>query len=140
VTAPTLVDTGPLIALIDRGEASHRACARTLDELRPPFATTAPVLTEAMHLAARGGWTAQRVLWGLLAALPVDVTAPDTGGWERVRALMERYRDVPMSLADATLVALAERTGARQVFTLDAHFHAYRAGGRRAFSVVPGPP
>jgi predicted nucleic acid-binding protein len=50
---------------------------------------------------------------------------------------MERYRDLPMDLADATLVALAEARGVRQIFTLDREFHVYRLRGRAAFEVVP---
>jgi predicted nucleic acid-binding protein len=140
LAAPTLIDAGPLVALIDRGEAGHSACVEALDRLRPPFATTWAVLTEAMYLAGRGGWHAQRVLWQLLTSLEVELAVPDSAGAARARALMEQYRDVPMSLADASLVALAEREGARRVFSLDGHFRVYRAAGRRAgFDVLPVP-
>ena len=56
---------------------------------------------------------------------------------ERMRALMERYADAPMDLADASLVALAEALNETLVFTLDDHFRAYRLRDRRAFQVVP---
>jgi len=137
VAVPTLIDTGPLIALIDRGQAAHQACVEALDRLRPPFVTTWPVWTEALHLAARGGWPAQRLLWQLLSSLEMELVAPDADGRARIQALMERYRDLPMSLADASLVAVAERTGARRVFTLDGHFRVYRAPGRGGFELLP---
>ncbi len=50
---------------------------------------------------------------------------------------MERYRDTPMDLADATLVALAEARGYRRIFTLDRHFRVYRVGTRRTLTIVP---
>lgn len=137
MAGPTLIDTGPFVALIDRGEASHRACVEVLDRLRPPFLTTWPVWTEVMYLAARGGWAAQRLLWELSSALEVVVACPEAGETARIRALMEQYRDLPTSLADASLVALAERTGAQRVFTLDGHFRAYRPRGRRILRLLP---
>jgi len=50
---------------------------------------------------------------------------------------MEKYADVPMSLADASLVAVAESLGIRQVFTLDSDFTVYRFQGRQAFRLLP---
>jgi len=51
---------------------------------------------------------------------------------------MEKYRDVPMDLADASLVALAEERGLRRIFTLDHDFEVYRINGRLTFETVPG--
>lgn len=51
---------------------------------------------------------------------------------------MERYADVPMSLADASLVSLAELRNMNQVFTLDSDFAVYRFRGRRSFKLIPG--
>lgn len=101
--------------------------------------TTWPAATEAMYLLGdAGGWPAQRALWlmidrGLLeiAELGADATA-------RMPALMEKYRNVPMDLADASLVAVAEQRGLRRVFTLDSDFRIYRLRGRVSFEVVPG--
>jgi predicted nucleic acid-binding protein len=56
----------------------------------------------------------------------------------RVRALMEKYRDAPMDIAVATLVAVAEARGLKRVFTLDSDFGVYRFRGRDAFELVPG--
>ena len=56
----------------------------------------------------------------------------------RMRELMEKYRDLPMDLADAALVRVAERESLTEIFTLDrAHFRTYRPGRRRSFSIVP---
>jgi predicted nucleic acid-binding protein len=57
----------------------------------------------------------------------------------RARVLMDKYTDIPMSLADATLVSLAELRNLRRVFTLDSDFSIYRFRGRRAFDLIPTP-
>lgn len=62
---------------------------------------------------------------------------PAAGEWERMRMLMRQYNDTPMDLADASLVAAAERLGVGQIFTVDRHFRAYRIAGKHAFEVIP---
>ncbi len=92
--------------------------------MRPPFCTTEACLTEAMYLSgARIGWKAQKRVWLLLNAFEVDLVRPSIGLAER---LMERYRDVPMDFADATLVALASEDPRVRVATFDSDFLAYR--------------
>jgi predicted nucleic acid-binding protein len=138
VTTGTLIDTGPLVALIDRSEAAHRSCIDGLAQVQAPVVTTWPVVTEAMHLVHCGGWHAQKLLWELLEGMEAELAPLDTGSAARMKDLMERYRDAPMSLADASLVAAAEERGIGRVFTLDAHFHAYRARGHASFEILPG--
>jgi predicted nucleic acid-binding protein len=58
---------------------------------------------------------------------------------QRSVELMAKYGDLPMDLADATLVAVAEERGIRRVFTLDSDFQVYRLHGRRRFDLVPAP-
>lgn len=132
-----LVDAGPLVALIDAADPEHEACVRATRSMREPLLTVWPALTEAMHLL-RGSWPAQRNLWSrvetgalVLAALDIDDTA-------RMRQLMEKYRDLPMDVADAALVRVAERDDLTRIFTLDRrHFSIYRPGRRRRFAIVP---
>lgn len=135
----TLCDTGPLVALIDHDDPHHQRCVTVLGALPPSaLVTTWPCLTEAMYLLGRAdGLPAQDALWHYLADDLVVLHAPETTEWERMRTLMWQYRDTPMDLADASLVAAAERLELRRVFTLDSHFRAYRVRGRQAFEVVP---
>ncbi|MFN8523622.1 MAG: PIN domain-containing protein [Chloroflexota bacterium] len=84
-----------------------------------------------------GGWHAQRLLWALLDEGALEVAELSANDTLLVSRLMERYRDLPMDLADASLVALAERTGVTQVPTLDRDFHVYRLSRGRAFSILP---
>jgi uncharacterized protein len=132
-----LVDAGPLVALLDRGDPHHDACVAALGQIRSPLATVWPALTEAMYLLGES-WIAQKALWsrvelGALSLLPLD-----EGDAPRLRELMEKYRDQPMDLADAALVHVAERAGLTEVFTLDRrHFSVYRPGRRRRFAIFP---
>lgn len=134
----TLTDAGPLIALIDRGEDAHKRCVAALATLRAPMITTWPAFTEAMYLLGdAAGWPAQEALWRLVERGDLELAVIDGPLLHRARALMERYRDTPMDLADATLVALAEDRGYRRIFTLDKHFHVYRVGNRQTLTIVP---
>ena len=69
----------------------------------------------------------------------VRIHAPTDAETARALELMEKYRDMPMDLADASLVALAEAQGYRRVFSLDSDFYVYRLADGSALEVVPGP-
>lgn len=135
----TLVDAGPLVALIDADEPDHERCVTTLRSIHLPLLTTWAALTEAMYLVGRaGGWVAQRALWQLVLSKDLEVATHGSESTARIAKLMERYADRPMDLADATLVALAEERNLRRIFTLDADFEIYRLHGRRSFELLPG--
>jgi predicted nucleic acid-binding protein len=91
-----------------------------------------------MFLAGReGGWPWQEQLWrwmGSGALIVLDLTPSMVA---RMPVLMERYSDLPMDLADASLVAFAEERGLRQVFTLDRDFRVYRLPSGAAFELLP---
>ncbi len=132
-----LVDTGPLVALLHADDQHHENCKEALRSIRGSLATVWPVVTEAMYLLAFS-WTAQNALWEmvegeLLALLPLDVHDAS-----RMKALMSKYRDLPMDLADAALVRVAEREKIRQIFTIDRRdFQLYRPLRVRRFTLVP---
>jgi len=134
-----LTDAGPLVALLDRGETHHRACVECLTELTGPMLTTWPAFTEAMYLLGdAGGWDAQAALWRLIEQGDLEIAAQTPEQAKRMRALMEKYRDRPMDLADASLVAHAEEYGLRDIFTLDrADFQTYRIHRRLSFRLWP---
>ena len=131
-----LVDASPLVAMLDRGDADHARCIETARTLRGTFISTWSVITEACYLLAeqRSGQDAllARIESGDLVIDPLAVE--DLPG---LRTLLKKYRDVPMDLADATLVRVAEREGIDDIFTLDHHFRVYRTHRRRAFAVIP---
>ncbi len=132
------MDTGPLKAIVDRNEPSHPPCVAALKELSGPLLTPWPVFTEAMHLLRpAGGWRAQEKLWEMHQRNLLTVVDLPSSAVERAKNLMAKYSDVPMSLADATLVSLAEMRNIRRVFTLDSDFTVYRLRGRSAFQLIP---
>lgn len=134
-----LTDAGPLVAIIDRGERDHERCLGCLESLTGPMLTSWPAFAEAMYLLGdAGGWRGQEALWKLVEQGDLEVVEPEPERWPRVRRLMEKYRDLPMDLADATLVVLAEQRSLTQVFTLDRRdFSTYRIHGRKAFAIIP---
>ena len=131
-----LVDAGVLIALLDRDDAEHERAVEALKELRDPLVTVWPALTEAMHLLAdtpRGPETLCDMVFDGAVTI-VDLQAPDLA---RVKALMQKYRDVPMDFADAALVCVAEREQLTTIVTFDRHFSIYRLPRRVPFMVLP---
>ena len=132
-----LVDAGPLVALLDRGDPQHANCVAALKTLRGSLVTVWPAFTEAMYLL-RESWPAQKALWSRLETSALELAVLDEADAPRMRELMEKYRDLPMDLADAALVRVAERESLTEIFTLDRrHFRTYRPGRRRSFSIVP---
>lgn len=134
-----LVDTGPLVALFDPADRDHERCAALLGDISEPLLTTVPVLTEGFHLLEPNSPGA-RGLMTFVADGGLGLWFLDQGSLNRAFELMEKYADTPMDLADASLVAAAERLNAQKIFTLDRKdFSAYRIRrGHRyvAFEVV----
>jgi uncharacterized protein len=135
--AESLLDTGVLVALLHSGDRDHARCAAAFGELRGTLLATEPVVTESMYLLGRlrGGPAACLAFFERGGAALVPQTRESL---RRSGELMERYADVPMDFADATLVVLAEETGVRRVLTLDRRgFETYRVGGRGRFEILP---
>lgn len=134
----TLVDTGPLVALLYRKDPKHQRCLEAMSRQQRPLLTTWPAFTDAMFLLRRGGgWLAQDRLWTLAHRGDLVLAELAASVKERSADLMRRYADLPMALADATLVALAEESGLRRIVTLDGDFYVYRLVNGRALEVVP---
>ena len=133
-----LVDAGPLIALIHAGDRHHERCVATFRSIETPLGTVWPVLTEAMYLL-NFSWRAQEALWEMLQRGVVILHSLEETDLIRMRELMKKYRDLPMDLADAALVAIAERERIRRIFTLDRRdFQTYRPAKVGRFSILPG--
>ena len=132
-----LVDTGPLVALLDPSDRARARCRECLDGLeQADLVTTEAVLTEAAYLLDFSV-RAQSALQQLLASGRPRVEPVLTSERERIAELLGRYQTLPMDYADATLVALAERLRTRRVFTLDRRaFSIYRLG-RKSFELLP---
>jgi predicted nucleic acid-binding protein len=133
-----LVDAGPLIALLDRGDAHHNECLKALQTIRDPLLTVWPAFTEAMYLL-NFSRLAQRALWEMLETEALGLARLDHEDGPRMKSLMQKYRELPMDLADAALVRVAEREKISQIFTLDRRdFRTYRAAGIGTLSIIRG--
>lgn len=132
-----LVDAGPLVALIDRSDPYHDACREALREIDDPLATVWPAFTEAMYLLGSSA-QAQRALWDMINVGAVRFLPLGSDDCPRMRELMWKYRDLPMDLADAALVRLAERERLRRIFTVDRQdFEVYRPHRLGRFEIIP---
>ena len=130
-----IADTGALVALIDPDTKEHSWACEIARRLPKPFLTSEPVLTEAAFLLARDKSDAD-VLFALADSGAVLVGLDFNSERGHLRALMDRYRNVPMSLADATLVRLSEMHRECAIFTLDSDFQIYRRQGKRVIPLL----
>jgi len=130
-----LLDTGCIVALLDRSEANHEICAAAVSDAGFSLVTCEPVIAEACYLLRKLRGAADAVLENVergVFILPFRVdqsTRP-------VRALMKKYGQVPMDLADACLVHLATELGTGRILTLDGDFRIYRWGKNRPFELL----
>lgn len=132
-----LVDAGPLIALLNRDDRHHEECVTVARAVREPLGTAWPAVTEAMYLLGFS-WPAQHALWDMVITERIRLLPLDAADGPRMRELMSKYRDLPMDIADAALVRLAEREGIPRIFTLDRRdFAIYRPAKIGRFSILP---
>jgi uncharacterized protein len=129
-----LLDTGPLVSFLADGLVHHAWAVEQWKQLRPPMLTCEPVLTEATFLLKREGCDTD-VLFALLERGIIRIGLAVEDQQADLRALMRRYRNRPMSLADACLVRLSEIHGAAEVLTLDGDFRIYRRHGNKVIPV-----
>jgi len=137
--AATLVDAGPLVAILHRDDADHGVCVETLKTLRGALVTTWAPIVEAIYLLGFSA-RAQDALLEMIHRGVLEVLQLGDADVPRLRHFMRKYRDLPMDFADATLVHAAEREGIRRIFTLDRRdFGVYRVGPGRGskLAIVP---
>lgn len=133
-----LVDTGALVALFNRADRHHAAAAAWFASVRGGLLTTEAVITETadvlaaspVHQRAALHWVQRARSAGLLEVEAVIDHAS-------VAAILSRYASLPCDYADATLIALAEKTGVAAIATIDQRdFSVYRIRGRKRFRIL----
>ena len=132
-----LLDTGGLVSLLDRGQRRHEEFVTFFENWTNEVVSTEAVLTEATHLLGRVSNGANACLNFFLqgGAILVPSTASTL---VRTQKLMQKYSNLPMDYADATLVVLAEDLDASQILTTDNRdFSVYRRNGRKRFQIRP---
>ena len=129
-----LVDTGFWLALANAKDRHHARARAALAKHRGPFTTTWPVMTETCHLLSRLGPDAARAFVRSAALGAFAIFQLERAHLPRIEVLMEKYRDLPMDLADASLVILAEESGSGDILSTDQRdFGAYRFKNRKPF-------
>ena len=132
-----LLDTGPLVALFHEADSGHRICIETFDALSPPLFTCWPVITEVAWILRKRPDAFDRMVAAQAAGL-FHILALDDDDLEDIAAIMRRYADAGLQLADAALAHLAEREGIRTVFTLDRRdFSIIRLKRNRPLRIIP---
>jgi uncharacterized protein len=132
---PVLLDTGVIVALLDRSERQHRACADCLDRLAVPLVTCEAVIAESCYLLRRLPGAADAVLENVEAGtfqIPFHLSRSA----QPLRRIMRKYSDQEIDLADACLIHLAGELRTGGILTLDRDFERYRWGSNKPFDLL----
>ncbi|MGH9607018.1 MAG: type II toxin-antitoxin system VapC family toxin [Terracidiphilus sp.] len=132
---PVLLDTGVIVALLDRHESKHKLCVETVRSLGRPMVTCEAVIMESCYLLSHISGASEAIVenvskgifkidFALLRAAP------------QIHAILEKYRDMPADFADACLIQMADELKTGDVLTLDRHFVHYRWWRNRPFQML----
>ncbi|MBM3699327.1 MAG: PIN domain-containing protein [Actinobacteria bacterium] len=125
----TLIDAGPLIALFNKNDKYHEKIKELIKNYKGLLTTSWPVITETCHmLDFNVGAQIDFLKWIRLGGLKIEDI--QTGEIDKIIKLSEKYSDIPMDLADATLVIISERLGIKEIITIDSDYYIYRTTER----------
>lgn len=133
---PVLLDTGVIVALLDRNERHHRVCMEIVAQIEQPLVTCEAVIAESCYLVRNLRGAGEAILENIAAGIfqiPFELTREAAG----VKRILQKYRDRAISLADACLIHLANGVGTGKILTLDANFEIYRWGKNKTFQKMP---
>jgi predicted nucleic acid-binding protein len=128
-------DTGPLVALLKDDDANHEWMLAQSKQIVPPAQTCEAVITESVFLLHRAGVAADGI-FRLIEQGSLEVTLAACSHHSDIRALLNRYRNIPMSFADACIVRMSELDSAATVMTFDSDFRIYRKHGNKVIPVL----
>lgn len=132
-----ILDTGPWVALIDRSESKHLGCVRWFKDFSGSLYSTEAVFTEVLYLL-NFSINAQKAAFDFVLEHVVAIIPPDIDSMLQTKKLMDKYADIPMDYADATLVCLAENAEISNIATFDQKdFSIYRFFKNRRFNLMP---
>ncbi len=138
--ARALVDTGAVVALVNRADRHHAAAVEWFKRFRGQLLTTEAVVTETAYvLAASPAHLRAALLWFERARAAGVLLVEPVSDYAALSRIIAQYASLPCDYADASLIALAERTGVTAIATVDQRdFSVYRLRGRRRFRIVLG--
>jgi uncharacterized protein len=135
---PVLLDTGVIVALLDRSEKAHARCAAAVRDLKRPLATCEAVIAESCYLLRDLPGAAEAVVENVdsgafVILFQLAQSAP------AIRRILAKYRDRAIDFADACLIHMAEKLGSGEILTLDRDFEIYRWGRHKSFELLIPP-
>ena len=131
------MDTGPWVALIDRSEERHDECIEWLKDFKGNILSSEAVLTEVLYLLNFSS-RAQSAAIDFVLKEAIILVPSSLKSLKRAKRLMEKYKDIPMDYADATLVSIAEDLSVTHVVTFDVKdFGIYRLPSKQPFVILP---
>ena len=132
---PVLLDTGVVVALLDRSEKHHAQCVAAIEEMDFPLVTCEAVIAESCYLLQRLTGAPEAVLENVeQGVFQVPFQIAQSAGV--VKSIMRKYRDLPADFADACLIHLADVLDTGQILTLDSDFLSYRWRRTRSFELL----
>jgi predicted nucleic acid-binding protein len=132
---PALLDTGVIVALLDRSERQHRRCVEAVRSLERPLVTCEPVIAECCFLL-RNVPGAQGAVMENVASGAFEIRFRLDRAAAKTKAILERYANVPADLADACLIAMAEELDTGDILSLDSDFEVFRWSRSRPFHLL----
>ena len=139
MTRPFILDTGPLVALVNKREQHHEWAKSQVEGISGAMVTCESVLTEACYLL-RHVHGATAAVMQLVEKLLIEMPFRLAEHAAAISSLMAKYSNVPMSLADACLVRMSEMYDDRAILTFNSDFKLYRKHGRRVIATLIPPP
>ena len=130
-----VLDSGPIIALFDAGDAYHHRALEFVRQTRAKLISTMAVITESMYVLEES-LPARKNLLAWIQRGGLALHELEAGDFERVSELLEKYADLPMDFTDAVVLVLCERLGTNHVASVDRDFTIYRYKGRGKFNNV----
>ena len=133
---PVLLDTGAIVALLDRSEKYHEACAKTVQGLYRPLITCEAVIAESCYLLRNLRGASEAVIENVVAGVfqvPFQLSRDAPG----VKQILRKYRDRKIHFAGACLIQLADELRTGEILTLDRDFAIYRWGRNKTFQILP---
>jgi predicted nucleic acid-binding protein len=132
---PVLMDTGVIVALLDRSEKRHAECVAVVEELKQPLVTCEAVIAESCYLLRNLTGAPEAILENVdegVFQLPFQLS--QSAG--AVQSILRKYRDIPADFADACLIHLADILNSGEILTLDSDFQSYRWRRTRTFNLL----
>ena len=132
---PVLLDTGVIVALLDRSERYHPKCVEVIEAVEAPLVTCEAVIAESCYLLRRVPGAAEAIVANVtLGTFQIAFELSRSG--PRIQKLLRKYRDRQIDFADACLIDLATELRTGEILTLDGDFSVYRWGANKPFDLL----